>query len=68
MTARDTLFTEAFDPHIPVPHRNWDVTRAGRHFVMIESRPDAALQTVVVLRWRHELRARLAARRAAPGS
>jgi hypothetical protein len=31
---------------------------------MIAARPDAALETVVVLGWRHELRARLAAPRA----
>jgi dipeptidyl aminopeptidase/acylaminoacyl peptidase len=65
VTARDTLFTEAFDGDMPMPHRNYDVTRDGRHFVMIASRSDAALETVVVLGWRHELRARLAAPRAA---
>ncbi len=46
---------------MPMPHRNYDVTPDGREFVMIAAVPDARPETVVVLGWLGELRARLAA-------
>lgn len=49
VTGRRVLFTEAFDGDMPMPHRNYDVTRDGRRFVMIAAAPDAAPQTIVVL-------------------
>ena len=61
VTGRATLFTEAFDGDMPMPHRNYDVAPDGREFVMIAAVPDARPETVVVLGWLGELRARLAA-------
>jgi serine/threonine-protein kinase len=60
VTGRETLFTEAFDGDMPMPHRNYDVSPDGREFVMIAAAPDARPETVVVLGWLGELRARLA--------
>lgn len=60
VAARATLFTDAFDGDMPMPHRNYDVTRDGRHVVAIAAAGDAAPETVVVIGWRAELRARLA--------
>ena len=54
------LFTDAFDGDMPMPHRNYDVTGAGHQFVMIGAARDAAPQTIVVLNWLAELRAKLA--------
>ncbi len=55
------LFTDAFDGDMPMPHRNYDLTQDGRQFVMIGAAPESTLQTIVVLNWLDELRARLAA-------
>jgi serine/threonine-protein kinase len=60
VAGRATLFTEAFDGDMPMPHRNYDVSPDGREFVMIAAAPDARPETVVVLGWLGELRARLA--------
>lgn len=57
--ARETLFTESFDGDTPMPHRNYDVAPNGREFVMIAATPDVVPETVVVLGWLGELRARL---------
>ncbi|MEO7995790.1 MAG: hypothetical protein ABI852_00005, partial [Gemmatimonadaceae bacterium] len=54
------LFTDAFDGDMPMPHRNYDVTNDGRQFVMIGATRDAAPQTIVVLNWLTELRAKFA--------
>ncbi len=56
---RRVLFTEPFDGDMPMPHRNYDLTRNGQHFVMIANTGDAGLQTIVVLNWLGELRTRL---------
>ncbi len=63
---RRTLFTDAFDGDMPMPHRNYDISRDGRHFVMIAAAPGVAPETIVVLNWLKEFRARLAAGAAAP--
>ncbi|MEO7363487.1 MAG: hypothetical protein ABI120_24345, partial [Gemmatimonadaceae bacterium] len=55
------LFTDAFDGDMPMPHRNYDLTKDGRQFVMIGAAPESTVQTIVVLNWLGELRARLAA-------
>ena len=62
LTVREprVLFVDAFDGDMPMPHRNYDVAHDGRHFVMIGAHPGSAPETVVVLRWLDELRARLA--------
>ncbi len=57
---RRVLFTDAFDGDMPMPHRNYDVTRDGQHFVMIATSPDAAPETIVVLNWLEEFRQRVA--------
>jgi Tol biopolymer transport system component len=61
VTERATLFTEAFDGDMPMPHRNYDVAPNGQGFVMIAAAADVAPETIVVLGWLGELRARLAA-------
>lgn len=57
------LFTDAFDGDMPMPHRNYDMTKDGQQFVMIGAAPESILQTIVVLNWLDELRARIAAAR-----
>jgi hypothetical protein len=59
VTDRRTLFTEAFDSDMPMPHRNYDVSPDGR-FVMIAAAPSHGVETVVGIGWLSELRARLA--------
>ena len=54
------LFTDTFDGDMPMPHRNYDLTKDGRQFVMIGAAPESTPQTIVVLNWLNELRARLA--------
>lgn len=56
---RRVLFTDAFDGDMPMPHRNYDVTHDGNHFVMIATPPEAAPETIVVLNWLQEFRARI---------
>ena len=65
VTDRRVLFTDAFDGDMPMPHRNYDVTRDGRHFVMIAAAPDAAPETIVVVNWLDEFRSRIARARSA---
>ena len=62
ITRRRVLFTDAFDGDMPMPHRNFDITRDGRHFVMLAATPGKEPQTIVVLNWLTEFRARVAAR------
>lgn len=52
------LFTDTFDGDMPMPHRNYDLTKDGRQFVMIGVAPESTPQTIVVLNWLDELRAR----------
>jgi Tol biopolymer transport system component len=58
VTERHVLFADVFDGDMPMPHRNYDVMPDGRGFVMIAPMADAAPETVVVLNWIAELRAR----------
>lgn len=61
VTSRHMVFVDTFDGDMPMPHRNFDVTPDGRHFVMIAPMQDASPETIVVLNWKAELRARLSA-------
>ena len=60
ITGRRVLFTDAFDGDMPMPHRNYDVTRDGRHFVMLAATPGQNPQTIVVLNWLTDFRSRVA--------
>lgn len=60
VTNRRVLFTDAFDGDMPMPHRNYDVTRDEK-FIMIAANKGDAPQTIVVLNWLDELRAKLSA-------
>ena len=60
VTERRVLFEDLFDGDMPMPHRNYDVTPDGRGFVMIAPVEEAAPETVVVLNWVGELRAKVA--------
>lgn len=55
---RRTLFTEAFDSDMPMPHRNYDVSPDGR-FVMIAATGGHGVETVIGIGWLDELRTRL---------
>lgn len=59
VTSQHVLFTDAFDGDMPMPHRNYDLTRDGK-FVMIAANTGDAPQTIVVLNFLSELRAKLA--------
>ena len=61
ITGRRVLFTDAFDGDMPMPHRNYDIARDGRHFVMLAATPGKEPQTIVVLNWLSDFRARVAA-------
>jgi eukaryotic-like serine/threonine-protein kinase len=63
ITARRVLFADTFDGDMPMPHRNYDVMPDGRHFVMIAPTGDATPETIVVLNWTRELRARISSPR-----
>jgi len=63
ITRRRMLFADTFDGDMPMPHRNYDVMPDGRRFVMIAPTGDATPETIVVLNWTPELRARLSANR-----
>jgi eukaryotic-like serine/threonine-protein kinase len=60
---RRVLFADTFDGDMPMPHRNYDVFPDGERFVMIAPTGDAAAETIVVLDWVKELRAKLASKR-----
>ncbi len=60
---RRALFADTFDGDMPMPHRNYDVMPDGRHFVMIAPNDDRAPETIVVLNWLTEFRAKVAAGR-----
>jgi serine/threonine-protein kinase len=60
---RRVLFADVFDGDMPMPHRNYDVLPDGKGFVMIAPVDSAAPETIVVLNWLGEMRARLAAQR-----
>jgi serine/threonine protein kinase/Tol biopolymer transport system component len=60
VTKRRVLFSDAFDGDMPMPHRNYDLTRDGK-FIMIAANASDKQQTIVVLNWLDELRAKLAA-------
>jgi len=45
---------------MPMPHRNYDVTADGKHFVMIGA-AGGLPETIVVLNWRTDFKARIAA-------
>ena len=59
ITRRRVLFTDAFDGDMPMPHRNYDVTPDGRYFVMLAATPGKEPQTIVVLNWLTDFRARV---------
>lgn len=59
--AYERLFADRFDGEMP--HRNYDVMRDGEHFVMVQSDSTAPPETVVVMNWLDEARARLSGRR-----
>jgi eukaryotic-like serine/threonine-protein kinase len=59
ITKRRVLFTDTFDGDMPMPHRNYDVARDGRHFVMLAATPGKEPQTIVVLNWLTDFRARV---------
>jgi eukaryotic-like serine/threonine-protein kinase len=61
ITDRHVLFSDAFDGDMPMPHRNYDIARDGRHFVMLAATPGKEPQTIVVLNWLTDFRARIAA-------
>ena len=61
ITDRHVLFSDSFDGDMPMPHRNYDITRDGRHFVMLAATPGKEPQTIVVLNWLTDFRARIAA-------
>lgn len=61
VAARQSLFADTFDGEMP--HSNYDVTRDGAHFVMVAVGAATERETVIVLDWFPELRARLAAAR-----
>ena len=63
VTQRRALFADRFDGDMPMPHRNYDITPDGHRFVMIAPTDDVTPQTIVVLNWTTELRARIAAAR-----
>jgi eukaryotic-like serine/threonine-protein kinase len=63
VTQRRVLFVDMFDGDMPMPHRNYDVTPDGKRFVMIAPTEDAAPETIVVLNWTTEMRAKIAASR-----
>jgi serine/threonine-protein kinase len=56
---RVALFTDGFDDDMPMPHRNFDVAPDGHQYVLIGSLGDEPVQTIVVLDWLRELRARI---------
>jgi len=58
--ARRVLFTDTFDGDMPMPHRNYDVTADGKHFVMIGA-AGGLPETIVVLNWQTDFKARIAA-------
>ena len=58
VTAREPLFADAFDGEMP--HSNYDITPDGRRLVMIAAEASSGIETVVVVNWLPELRARLA--------
>ncbi len=64
VTERRVLFEDLFDGDMPMPHRNYDVTPDGKGFVMIAPVAEATPETVVVLNWVGEFRARVAQPRA----
>jgi len=57
---RRVLFTDTFDGDMPMPHRNYDVTADGKHFVMIGA-AGGLPETIVVLNWLTDFQARIAA-------
>ena len=57
VSARDVLFEGNYATN--VAHQNYDVTRDGQTFLMLQ--PDAEVEVVIVLDWLTELRARLRA-------
>ena len=63
ITNRRVLFADTFDGDMPMPHRNYDVFPDGHRFVMIAPTGDATPETIVVLEWAKELRARPASSR-----
>lgn len=61
VSERRALFTDVFDGDMPMPHRNYDVMPDGRKFVMIAAVDDMVPETIVVLNWLTEFRAKTAA-------
>lgn len=58
-TSAPTWPPASFDSDMPMPHRNYDITADGRHFVMLAATPDKQPQTIVVLNWLTDFRARI---------
>ncbi|MEO8335402.1 MAG: protein kinase [bacterium] len=58
--ARAPLFTDDFEGEMP--HSNYDVTPDGKRFIMVAARTQGGPETVVVVNWLSELRAKLAGR------
>ena len=61
VAARAPLFTDDFEGEMP--HSNYDITPDGKRFIMVAARAQGGPETVVVVSWLTELRARLAAAR-----
>ena len=61
VSERRALFTDVFDGDMPMPHRNYDVMPDGWKFVMIAAVDDMVPETIVVLNWLTEFRAKTAA-------
>jgi serine/threonine-protein kinase len=59
VSERRVLFRDAFEGDMP--HADYDVTRDGKHFVTVAPGSAAAPETVVILNWLPQLRAKLSA-------
>jgi hypothetical protein len=57
---RRVLFADTFDGDMPMPHRNYDVMPDGHHFVMIAPTETRPVESIVVINWLAEFRARVA--------
>jgi Tol biopolymer transport system component len=58
VTSRERLFADSFLGKMP--HSNFDITRDGKHIVAVASHTESGPETIIVLHWLTELRARLA--------
>ena len=61
LLGRRVLFIDSFDGDMPMPHRNYDMMPDGRRFIMMSAAPGQQPQTIVVLNWLTDFRARVKA-------